>query len=578
MSKDKLSISEIIDMMIKKGNTGKREAEEFIKNLLATIEEALLSGENVKVKGFGTFKSQWNEARRSVDVNTGNDIIIPGFYRVVFQPDSDLREVINEPFAHLQTILLADDSVVSDEKNNVPDILSPAKDMDQSNEKADAGLSFFSAQAAEIKDILLDINALNKKSKNNTIVQEDEPIEIAENNNDNITHRLNTENQHNVGDTNNDSIIDPDDSITYLDDEEDNVDSTNQIITPITDQSQEFDIVRDVSLLYYEQDTSENKETGSVADEAHAIQPVINEEEEKISSIEDEDLSLVISKEQAEETSDEKEVVTMLSTDNDEAEAMNTDEATMSPETPEEPLFEPVHVTAIENNLNKEQTTDELKSVKIEDENDDKKEKKSKVPLFLLALSLLVASGVTAYFLTPYLNQIRKEKKNQKRLEYIADSLSTAKKVQQILDSISNLNTINTDTLPAADTTVVLDTLPSSLSEVKPTKPSTVQREEPQKNNASAEDIYSKPRKYTETLAVERMVAGSQLTKFARRYYGHSYFWVYIYEANKSKIKNPNNVPTGIEIKIPKLDSRLVDANSQESLNYALKLQSKYLK
>ena len=74
------------------------------------------------------------------------------------------------------------------------------------------------------------------------------------------------------------------------------------------------------------------------------------------------------------------------------------------------------------------------------------------------------------------------------------------------------------------------------------------------------------------------MVAGSQLTKFARQYYGHPHFWVYIYEANRDVIKDPNNVPLGISVKIPKLDARLVDPKRKESLNFALKLQAEYLK
>jgi len=74
------------------------------------------------------------------------------------------------------------------------------------------------------------------------------------------------------------------------------------------------------------------------------------------------------------------------------------------------------------------------------------------------------------------------------------------------------------------------------------------------------------------------MKRGSMLSTFAKQHLGHPYFWVYIYEANSDIIKDPNNVPLGADIKIPKMDPRLIDTNNPECLDYALRLSEKYLK
>ena len=106
MIKEKISSQEIIDMIASKASVSKRAAEEFLKVMIASVEEGLLAGEIVKIKNFGTFKPQWNEPRKSVNVQTGDEIKIAGYYKVVFVPDTALKEQVNEPFAHLEPVEL----------------------------------------------------------------------------------------------------------------------------------------------------------------------------------------------------------------------------------------------------------------------------------------------------------------------------------------------------------------------------------------------------------------------------------------------------------------------------------------
>ena len=92
-----------------------------------------------------------------------------------------------------------------------------------------------------------------------------------------------------------------------------------------------------------------------------------------------------------------------------------------------------------------------------------------------------------------------------------------------------------------------------------------------------AGDIFSEPRVYNDFLATESAVQGSTLTQIALRYYGNKLFWVYLYEANKDRIRNPEILPPGTKIRIPNLDPRLIDIHNARVLRQASVLQTKYL-
>src|SRR5665647_3238433 len=162
MIKDKISSQEIIDLVSSKASVSKRAAEEFLKVMITSIEEALMAGEVVKIKNFGTFKLQWNEPRKSVNVHTGEDIIIPGYSKVTFVPDVVLKNVVNEPFAHLEPVVLDGDDEDSDEIAVDEVTLDPLRVLNE--------------QAADIKGLLADIQALSPKKKQ-MVVEEVLPME-----------------------------------------------------------------------------------------------------------------------------------------------------------------------------------------------------------------------------------------------------------------------------------------------------------------------------------------------------------------------------------------------------------------
>ena len=222
MSKEKLSIPEIVDLMVGDKKTTKKAAEEFIKTLFSTIEDALLSGESVKVKGLGTFKLQWNEARRSIDVNTGNEIIIPGFYRTVFAPENELRELINQPLAHLEAVPLPDEDT---DEGNVAEM----------DDKMNQGLSFFNMQASEIKEILSDIYAMSSKKgspKESEVLEDDVDFEVDDEEKDIFIEEKPVENEES--------------KIAEKDTEKDEESKSKGVF----EDDNGFDIIREVAVLY----------------------------------------------------------------------------------------------------------------------------------------------------------------------------------------------------------------------------------------------------------------------------------------------------------------------------------------
>ena len=164
MSKEKLSSQEIIDIVALKASVSKRASEEFLKVMISTIEEALMSGDSVKIKNFGTFKLHWNEPRKSVNVQTGEDIILAGYYKVNFTPDNNLRDLINEPFGHLEAVQIGRDTPVQ-----IEPIQKETETMDP--------LRTLNEQASEIKDILAEI--MNLQSNHQTAELQNDIQEVV---------------------------------------------------------------------------------------------------------------------------------------------------------------------------------------------------------------------------------------------------------------------------------------------------------------------------------------------------------------------------------------------------------------
>ena len=110
MENKKQSIQELVDIIATQTNFTKKNSEEFLKEFVHVLQEYLEKDGFVKVKGLGTFKLVKNEERKSVNVTTGEAIIIPAHNKVSFIPDNAIKEAVNKPYAHLETITVDDDT------------------------------------------------------------------------------------------------------------------------------------------------------------------------------------------------------------------------------------------------------------------------------------------------------------------------------------------------------------------------------------------------------------------------------------------------------------------------------------
>lgn len=375
MSDEKVNVSDLTDALARRTTITKKNAEAFVAAFQDIFQEGLLRDKNVKITGLGTFRLQWVEPRRSVNVQTGEAIEIAGHYKVVFVPETSLKERVNEPFSHLETTSMDG---------------APVKKVEVSKEMP---LQKLASQAIEIQDILSSIN---------------EPEPVVE--------------------------IQPD---------------------PVVETEPEV-------VKYEALDVSTSVETPSAE---RRYTPVATVEESK----------------------------PMLNT--------ISSNASMVPE--------------------------------------PKKRKLTWLWITLLAL-LLGGGGFTVYYF--YGTMIQTSVMN-----LVADWQSD-KQPKQAIEPAKSVEQVAVAATDSITETPVVET-----------------------------SVFDQPREYIEFIADVRVPDGGRLTLISQKYYGHKDFWVYIYEANKEKIQNPDKVEVGTLVRIPKLNPELINLDNSESLVYARKLHDQYV-
>lgn len=117
--RERLNTQSLIDLLVSNQGLDRNKTEIFIKEFLALIEEGLERDKSVKIKGFGTFKLIDVDSRESVNVNTGERIKIEGHTKISFTPDPTLKDIINKPFAHFETVVLNDNVTFNDMEEEV---------------------------------------------------------------------------------------------------------------------------------------------------------------------------------------------------------------------------------------------------------------------------------------------------------------------------------------------------------------------------------------------------------------------------------------------------------------------------
>ena len=105
----KTILQEIAARVAKKHNITIKSAESFVSQFFDVVKEGLDADKQVKVKGFGTFKVVTVKPRESINVRTGERVVIESHDKVNFTPDATMKELVNRPFSQFETVELKDD-------------------------------------------------------------------------------------------------------------------------------------------------------------------------------------------------------------------------------------------------------------------------------------------------------------------------------------------------------------------------------------------------------------------------------------------------------------------------------------
>ena len=253
------------------------EAEAFITAMFKVVNEGLKEDKLVKIKGLGTFKLTKVSARESVDVNTGERIIIEGREKISFTPDNYMRDLVNSPFSQFETVVLRDgvDFSAIDEKyalNELEDDSSLLLSNEESLEPIAEEPKSILSSIEEAKEALAQ---LTEKEEEGTVV---EPVLSAE---------LETEN------------------LLVVEQEESNEETKEQVSTPISLQLSR----QQLSALNTKESVSDREEK---VEESEVLSAVVENESSQIEKtpqivIETEKIEKKEESEPIEEESEEEE-------------------------------------------------------------------------------------------------------------------------------------------------------------------------------------------------------------------------------------------------------------------------------
>lgn len=460
----KITNSTILSAFRKQMGLDKDATTAFAEAFQSVFEEALLNDKSVKINGLGTFKLVTVEARKSVNVNTGKEIQIAEHYKLTFTPDAILRDKINEPLAHLETIELDDDVALSvdnatvEKNHETNDNSIDALKVAITEEPIDEPLQKLVEQAMELKDILADIQSLGGGEQE---IEEILPVEspIAEVSSSEVV-QINTEKE---------SPIETQEELQETSQEGTQEATKTQVVVELPKPSTEESKVP----------ISEDDTTATTAVSARDIVAEINSED-------------TIPKRKMSWGWISLSVVLFLS------------------------------IVAL---------------------------------LFYQNRNFFIAESEQEPIITENITNTESdiESVNQSEEKLLGIEQNFVSEVIDTIDTIVEIAIVEETILPQIDTT-------SSIY------------------NAQFPDLFNRTREYTEYIDAVTLNEGSRLTYISLKQYGHKDFWVYIYEANRDVISNPNSIRIGTKLRIPKLDPELIDVNNQQCIDYARYLHDVYVK
>ena len=585
---DEVNLKSLVDVFASKAKITKKEANAFVKAFQNIFIDALSKDKVLKITGLGSFKVTLVNERSSIDVNTGKPIKINSHYKIVFTPDSELKNIVNSPFAHLDTIIIDDVVDMSDGEVNVDTLSQDLKNLSanstlssvptqddaqvdvlpvQNNNEADkveSPLEKLAEQALEIKSLLADIQGLSSDGQDTKTDAIPNPHINSE-----------SENQPNTlpnseSEIYPDTVVNSEKKITHeieiFSDTEKNLQtetSEKESVISETENTAQEDIMSDVEIVSKPENSAEEE---LVSETDNITNDEIESEAENVLETDN------ISNDETESDAEKKLELERETQPKTTLEGENNPKLEMEPEVEKASESEEIHNSfELKEEKNKSNSPDAEMLLAIRKEYQRKRRRRVAIILSIFAIVLILASALALDF---YYDGFVKQ-----RFDTIFAMNKTSDDDVNDIDKTDKLHHDNDNNVQES---VVLtnDTSVEIVDTVQYNEQDTAFDDTPDTKETSIEqtDIFNTPRVYTRFLDTIQMPKDSRLTLISLKYYGHRDFWVYIYEANQSRIPNPNVIVPGTTLYIPKVNGALIDSSNPQAIKYARELHDKFVK
>ena len=523
----KLLIQDLAEAIAIKGGLTKKKSEAFVKALFETIESGLIEDKFVKIKGLGTFKVIAVGERESVNINTGERFSIEGHDKITFTPETSLKDLVNRPFAHFQTVILNDETDLNElesvddameettkvEENEVVSEKTQQLDTSKNDESTlDLEENKETTDYSEVD--LRDISSNGPLSENKGVIETEGVHETG--NVENMPEEY-LENSQNP--TDNEAVkTQIDDEVTKDAEDTDHSDVTAQ---------ENLNVGNQINI----QDTSEETET-ETQPSSESESPIVPNENncDNLSEYQDENVQINIGS--------EKRKVADISNEDKQPEQRNTEEIES------------------EGSEEKEQIEYILKEEK------KKRNKWKTIACCLLAILILLLTYFAGYFkvfcpceiwgdydkeqvLTPTIPPLK--------LDTLTDVTDTIynDSTNAVQDSISSNNS-NTEVL----VTPLLKSNTGYEKVSQPQQPTNKQNISPREtvNETIYKQVEGGKYEITGTQSTHKIEKGETIRTIAQEVYGSKGYAIYIITHNE--LEDPNLIDTGTIIKLPKLKRR----------------------
>lgn len=565
---EKTNLQELIDKVALSTGADKQRCDGFVRALFEAIASALEVDGVAKIKGLGTFKLLTVEERKSVNVQTGEEVVIPVHTKVSFLPDKALKEAVNKPFAHLQTYILNSNAPVDGTEDESGDGDEDGDSDEQEDESSvvEADSDNIDDSADENVTVVSSDNASEADKPQDEQLDENEPMT-----NDN--HKDVEENAANKEDLTNDGK-----HLDWADDWE---------LEYSGPEPNPENVKTSISLEESESITTPSAERNS-EDDTPKQSLNENSQEEETTCVSDENTSLVDSHVEIDENKEESDENKVPDDIVPEVEVQKTnlqekEETQKIEETPENPTVADPFV----NLQAKDKKKDKNQPVVTPQQVRNRKIMGVCIVMFVLILVMVVIAviridpdffknmrkqdaGETPPVMPTDTTSLTQELNVYKTQNGKSDSIVNNDAKAKTQKSVSTSSESNKNKADKAVLNSVASTAPSNQSPDKKFRSdfvSYMQTKHPQVRLSTS----GKPEQVV-------LVKGLRLTLVALKAYGDKKYWIYLYLYNKDKITDPDRVKVGTVLTVPNLDKTLVNGNNAQTLSIASEVISNFAK